>query len=119
MAAVGACTLSGYAEPAFAHHSGAFYDTGQRLELTGTVKAFRWSNPHVEIRLLADGPGAEWRIEASSPTVLARSGWTRRALRSGDKVTVTLNPHRSGERTGLLVRVVSNGRVIGDAAPAG
>src|SRR5581483_5014570 len=67
------------AAPALAHHSFAMYERDRTVTLTGTVKDYAWSSPHVMIQVLSEnaktGP-ATWFIEGSSPTVLARGGWT-------------------------------------------
>src|SRR5580698_1568615 len=72
---------------ASAHHSFGMFDQTKSLTLHGTVKDFRWSNPHVFIQLLADGVGdsrEEWSIEMTSPEHLARSGWRPATLKAGD-----------------------------------
>lgn len=53
-----------------AHHSFAMFDQSKSVELRGTVKSFRWSNPHVFIQLLVAKEGSddeEWSIEMTSP----------------------------------------------------
>ena len=42
------------------------------------------------------GEAQEWSIEATSPGVLTRSGWTRNAVKPGDRVSVEFNPLRDG-----------------------
>jgi hypothetical protein len=92
--------------PAFAHHSFALYDRTKTLTLTGNVKAFQWTNPHVVIWLVVQpaggGESQEWGIETTSPGVLTRSGWTRNSIKAGDHVAVEFNPLRDGSRGGGL-----------------
>ena len=85
--------------PAFAHHSFAMFDQSKSLTLHGSVRDFRWSNPHVFIQLLASGQGSpeqEWSIEMTSPEHLARVGWKPRTLKAGDKITLVIHPMRDG-----------------------
>lgn len=113
-----ACVLSG---PAQAHHSGAVYDTSKQVQLVGTVQDFRWANPHVWLEVLASEGGNRertWHVEAGSIGMMARTGWTRAALKPGDKVTVTINPVRTGETEGALVRLITqDGRTFGGGVP--
>lgn len=101
---------------ASAHHSGAAYDTSRRIEITGTIQAFHWANPHVSLELMAvegTGPAKTWHVEGGDLGMLVRAGWTRKMLAAGDKVTVTLNPVKSGDAAGALVKVtLADGRVL-------
>jgi hypothetical protein len=93
-----------------AHHSFAVYDHTKTMTLTGDVKTFQWTNPHVVIWLLVKPAGGgepqEWGIETTSPGVLTRSGWTRNSIKAGDRVTVEFNPMRDGTRGGGLNTVI-------------
>jgi hypothetical protein len=51
----------------------------------------------------------------NSPNNLTRQGWKSSYLKSGDKVTVTMNPLRDGKHGGLFVAIVlPDGKVIRD-----
>ena len=55
------------AAPALAHHSFAMFDREKVVNITGTVKEYEWTNPHVWIHITApDDKGAmrEWVIDA-------------------------------------------------------
>ena len=94
-----AAALTFMITPVWAHHSFAMFDQSKSLTLHGTVKDFRWSNPHVFIQLLASGQGSpeqEWSIEMTSPEHLARVGWKPRTLKAGDKITLVIHPMRDG-----------------------
>jgi hypothetical protein len=99
------------ASPALAHHSAAMYDMSKLDTLTGTVRAFYWTNPHVNVDFVADAEGGqppqEWTLEASSPGVLVRSGWSKRSLNPGDKVKVQFHPLRDGGLGGDIRTVVT------------
>jgi hypothetical protein len=113
--------------PAFAHHSMAGFDRTKTATLTGTVKQFKWANPHSWIEMeVSDGKGGvmSWNVEMTSPAVLIRAGWKSSALKPGDKVTVAFHPQVSGEPGGIFVSVTTaDGRTLTDkplsaAAPA-
>jgi hypothetical protein len=96
----------GVVAPALAHHSFAMFEPTKTLTLTGTIKTFQWTNPHVIVWVLVqpEGGGAaqEWSLETTSPGVLTRAGWTRQSLKAGDRVTVVFSPLRDGSRGGGL-----------------
>ncbi len=110
--------------PAGAHHSTAAFDTGHVVKITGTVTQFRWINPHASFKVdggagSADASGL-WTIEMTAPNVLINQGWTRDALKVGDKVTIYVNPLRNqvelndGSRGSLYVGVVlADGKTLG------
>jgi hypothetical protein len=107
---------------ASAHHSFAMFDLDREVTLEGAVKEFQWTNPHVWLQILVpDGKGAttEWSLEMGAPGMLTRTGWKSSLLKPNDKVTVILNPLKTGAPSGRLVRVtLPNGRVMGPGGPA-
>lgn len=91
------------ASSTFAHHSFAMFDQSKTVTLQGTVKDFRWSNPHVFIQLMVkndDGTEEEWSIEMTSPEHLVRVGWKPGTLKPGDKVTLNIHPMHDGVKGG-------------------
>ena len=103
---------------AWAHHSGAAYDTDHFATFTGTVKQVNWTNPHITFVVERDpNPGEKaavtWVLEVSSPGVLTRSGWTKRSLQPGDHATFHYAPLRNGTPSGYLVDVtLDNGQKL-------
>lgn len=87
------------AVPATAHHSTAAFDTSRVVKIEGTITQFRWINPHASIKIdgVSDGddPDGLWTVEMTAPNVLINQGWTRTALKVGDKVTMFVNPLRN------------------------
>jgi len=107
--------------PALAHHAFAMFDTNREVTLDGTVKEFQWTNPHTWVQLLVKdsaGKEVEWSIEGSSPNNLARFGWTRNSLRTGDHVQAVIHPLKDGSIGGSLVKITVNGQVVGAAKPS-
>src|ERR1043165_8516224 len=79
----------------FAHHGNSAYDETARVPVKGTVTEFVWTNPHSQIYMdVKDKSGniVRWGIETNSPGILTRAGWTRRAVKPGDEVTIILCP---------------------------
>ena len=115
---VGALLL-GAAATAMAHHSYAMFDREKTLSLVGTVKEFRWSNPHawMEVYVPNDQGGQDlWGIEMNSPNNLARMGWKSNIVKPGDKVTVTIHPLRSGEKGGsFMALTLPSGQTLADS----
>ena len=115
-------TLSGL--PAGAHHSTAAFDNARVVKIEGTIKQFRWINPHASIKIdgvsEGDDPDGLWTVEMTAPNVLINEGWTRTALQVGDKVTMYVNPLRNqvvlndGSTGSLYVGVVlKDGKTLG------
>jgi Family of unknown function (DUF6152) len=116
-----AAVLTASAAPA--HHSFAMFDQSKAVTLEGTVKDFRWTNPHVFIQLLVKTEGgseAEWSIEMTSPEHLARVGWRPVTLKPGDQVTLVIHPMRDGTAGGQYVSGTGpDGPFAGTPAPQG
>jgi hypothetical protein len=107
--------------PAFAHHSPAAFESQKTVTLVGTIKEFRWQNPHTWIEVLVpDGKGQEvlWAVELTSPTYLVRAGWKSNTLKPGDKVTVVGRPLKSGEPGSAIFTSVTlaDGRTLFERA---
>ena len=100
-----------------AHHSFAMFDQSKSVELRGTVKSFRWSNPHVFIQLVVvkeGSDGEEWSIEMTSPEHLSRVGWRPGTLHAGDEITLVIHPMRDGVKGGqYLSGVGPKGPLLG------
>ena len=93
---------------ALAHHSFAMFDMTKSVTLQGTIKTFKWSNPHawIEINVPKEGSADEmWSVELTSPNNLMRVGWKRTSLKPGDKVTIIIHPLRTDAPGGSLAQV--------------
>ena len=109
------------AMPVNAHHSGAMYDREKDVTLEGTVKEFKWANPHswVEIEVPDKKGGIEiWNAEMTSPAILVKAGWKKTSLAAGDKVKLVVNPMANGTPGGLFVSItLPSGQQLTQQAP--
>jgi hypothetical protein len=121
--------VAALAAPVWAHHSMAGFDRAKTVNITGTVKQFKWANPHSWIDLeVPDNKGGmvDWNVEMTAPAQLIRAGWKSSVMKPGDKVTVACHPQISGEPGCIFVSVtLPDGRTLtdrpvpsGDAAAA-
>jgi hypothetical protein len=105
--------------PALAHHSNSAYQVDQIITLTGTVKEWRWSNPHTWLFLTVEdenGTEQEWAVEGRAPGVLGRAGWNPTILEPGETVTVHASPSKNGDPVGIIARVTrAGGTILGNA----
>jgi Family of unknown function (DUF6152) len=91
------------ASAAPAHHSFAMFDTTHPIDISGTVKEFRYVNPHSVLIIEVKGPdGAvrEWTLESPAPGILGRQGVKANSYRPGDVFTGKISPLHSGEPGG-------------------
>lgn len=116
------CTLLGVASAAWGHHSFAMFDLEKQVTVEGTVKEFQWTNPHCWLQVMVpDGKGGtqEWSFEMGAMGMLARTGWKSSTVKPNDKVTVLMNPLKSGAPSGRLLKVtLPDGRVMGPGGNA-
>jgi hypothetical protein len=103
-----------------AHHSTAMFDKSRVMVLNGTMVELRWTNPHAHLvvsgTVKVGEPPAVWLIETTSPANLQRTGgWSRTALKPGDRVRVEFAPLRDDDaRGGRLgkVTLVDTGQIF-------
>jgi Family of unknown function (DUF6152) len=108
---------------AWAHHSFVMFDMTKSITINGSVTSFEWTNPHAYIEI--DVPGESgavkhWSVEMGSPSILQQSGWKFSTLKPGTKVTLQINPLRSGEGGGFLTQAtLADGTVLGNGPGRG
>jgi hypothetical protein len=80
------------AVPVWAHHAfAAEFDAKKPVHLEGVVTKVELINPHAWIHVDAkgaDGKVTSWMIEAGSPNVLLRRGFTKQSVPTGTQVVV-------------------------------
>ena len=115
-----ALALVAIAAPAFAHHgTSGSYDEKKVVTVSGTVKEFRWRNPHSALFVVTrDSTGKElnYAIEMGSPNALSRSGMVRTDIKVGDKVVVDMHPSftspTNGYTLGGSLKMSINGKPV-------
>jgi hypothetical protein len=88
---------------ASAHHAfAAEFDANKPVKFEkAIVKKMEWVNPHVWIHIevpQADGTSEQWAIEAGTPNVLFRRGFTKEALLPGTIIVVDGYRSKDGSR---------------------
>jgi Family of unknown function (DUF6152) len=92
-----------------AHHGAAAFDTGKKLTLSGTVTEWIWANPHCFLKFDVKGESGElvhWVAETSNPADMTNVGWSKQVLKSGDQVTVTVEPVKNGRPAARVLQVM-------------
>ena len=95
-----------FSAPALAHHSFAMFDQKNGVEMVGVVREFRYVSPHTFIIIdvkQEDGTVESWSLEGVSPSALAREGWSKDSIKTGDELKVWVAPLRSGAPGGAWV----------------
>lgn len=88
---------------ASAHHSFAMFDMEHPIEISGTVKEFKFVSPHTLLILQVkgdDGVVKDWTLEGGAPGLLVREGMTAKSLKPGDEIKAKINPLHSGAEGG-------------------
>ena len=85
-----------------AHHAfAAEFDARKEVTLKGAVTSVEWVNPHVWIHVdvkKPDGKLESWAIEAGTPNVLFRRGFTKDSLLPGTEIVVDGYQSKDGSR---------------------
>ncbi|HTP38476.1 MAG TPA: DUF6152 family protein [Steroidobacteraceae bacterium] len=107
---------------ALAHHAATMFDGTRTVTLSGTVKTFEWTNPHVWlwVNVIDDkGVVTPWGIETANLSMARRLGMDRNSFKPGDRITLTFNPLKDGREGGRFRKAVfADGHVI-DFSPPG
>ena len=108
--------LAAVSAPIYGHHgTGVAYDNTKPTVLKGTVTEFEWKNPHAQLFLDVNDNGgnvSKWAVEMNSPGVMTRQGWTKKEFHTGDMISITVYPAKSGAMVGSCIgtcKVIING----------
>ena len=116
LATIAAVLIVAAVGPLAAHHSFSAFNTTEEKTITGSVKKVEWTNPHIWIFIDVpnDKGGTDlYSFEGMSPNYLERRDWTRTTLKVGDKITVTYNPMRNGDKGGMFrTGKMASGKVL-------
>jgi hypothetical protein len=84
--------LMGTGASLLAHHAfAAEFDANKPVNFKGTVTKMEWTNPHTWLHVdvkKADGTVESWAIEAGTPNVLFRRGFTKESLLPGTEIVI-------------------------------
>ena len=84
--------ICGGAARVSAHHAfAAEFDANKSVSFKGTITKMEWINPHTWLHVdvkKPDGTVENWAIEAGTPNVLFRRGFTKESLLPGTEVVV-------------------------------
>jgi hypothetical protein len=94
---------AGATAPVLAHHAfAAEFDSNKPVKFEkATVARVEWVNPHTWIHIDVpkdDGTKERWAIEAGTPNVLFRRGFTKEALLPGTVINVDGYQSKDGSR---------------------
>ena len=101
--AVALALMSVAAVPASAHHAfAAEFDATKPVKFEkAVVRKMEWVNPHVWIHIevpAANGKVEMWAIEAGTPNVLFRRGFTKQSLTAGTEIMIDGYRAKDGTR---------------------
>src|SRR5438445_13522595 len=87
-----AVAMFGVVISASAHHAfAAEFDANKPVSFKGTITKMEWVNPHTWMHVdvkKPDGTVENWAVEAGTPNVLFRRGFTKESLLPGTEVVV-------------------------------
>src|ERR1700719_1436728 len=92
--------ICGRAASVSAHHAfAAEFDANKPVSFKGTITKMEWVNPHTWMHVdvkKPDGTVENWAVEAGTPNVLFRRGFTKHSLLPGPEVGVDAYQAKDG-----------------------
>jgi len=99
---VSSVALAGWTSSVSAHHAfAAEFDANKPVNFKGTITKMEWVNPHAWVHVEVkntNGTVENWAIEAGTPNVLFRRGFTRDTLKPGIEIVVDGYRAKDGSR---------------------
>ena len=95
-----------------AHHGSADYHVDRDVTVTGTVKEWKFSNPHTWVYITVTRPGGgveEWNGEGPPLQWASARGGSHATLKTGETVRLVIYPSRREPRAGLIKRIERDG----------
>ena len=86
------CLIAGTVGVSYAHHSLSEFLGSDRTTIQGTVKQFRFINPHASVALEVTDDGGEtdeWTLVMDDRWELVEAGFSRHTFQPGDELIVT------------------------------
>ena len=93
-----------------AHHSFAIYDIDNKIQRTGVLAKFEFSQPHIQLVLEVereDGSTETWEIESMAPRRWDRFNRPRDVASAGETVTILGWPARDGSDRMVLSTIIT------------
>ena len=115
VAATAAPLLTLWATVTTAHHSAAPFDFSKRVTVEGVVKEFNVVNPHTfAVVSVTDEKGTrDVEYEGHSASNFYRAGFTKGAVKVGDKISILIAPRHDGADGGFIQAFTANGLTVG------
>jgi hypothetical protein len=94
--------VTGWSAASWAHHAfAAEFDADKPVTFKGVITKMEWVNPHTWLHVDVknpDGTTVNWAIEAGTPNVLFRRGFTKDSLLPGTEIVVDGYQSKDGSR---------------------
>jgi hypothetical protein len=98
------------AAPALAHHGWSEYDSGQVLNVSGTIVESGYEHPHGHIRLQT--PGKIWLVVLAPPSRMESRGLSTAMLNKGTTAAVVGYPNRNKPEEMRAERITIDGKTV-------
>jgi hypothetical protein len=107
LAAVAVVGVPGIAR---AHHGWGGYDSAKVLNLTGTIKAYKYINPHGELQLAT--ADKEWLCTLAPPFRMQNRGLTEEFFKIGAACTAVGYPNKTDPNEMRAERITVAGKTV-------
>jgi hypothetical protein len=107
--AVAGIAMAALGASAYAHHSVAAFDRAHPTTLSGTVMHYKYTNPHTWLYLMVpdDKSGErQWALEGGTLSMARSQGWTRNAVKAGQKLKLLIAPRKDGADGGEWLQLL-------------
>ncbi|MCC7275880.1 MAG: hypothetical protein IT561_24635 [Alphaproteobacteria bacterium] len=98
------------AAPSAAHHGWGSYDAATAVDITGTIRAMSYDNPHGMVHL--EVPGKTWMVVLAPPFRMLNRGLPAEMLAVGKTARVVGYPHRSDPTELRAERITVDGKTV-------